>query len=103
MVSTVLQLYVFFTFGAAPLVVSLIDGIYQGATALLQVTGGVLADRFRRHKDVASVGYGISALCKLSLAIGAGAVGAVAGVIEADLVAFCRDLLDRGLLDAADT
>ena len=25
------------------------------------------------------------------------------GAIEADLVAFCRDLLDRGLLDAADT
>jgi hypothetical protein len=33
MVSTVLPLYVFFRFGAAPLVVSLIDGIYQGATA----------------------------------------------------------------------
>ena len=25
------------------------------------------------------------------------------GAIEADLVAFCRDLLDRGLLEAADT
>ena len=84
MVSTVLPLYVFFTFGAAPLVVSLIDGIYQGATALLQVTGGVIADRFRRHKDVASVGYGISALCKLGLAIGAGAVGAVAALVVVD-------------------
>lgn len=34
-VSTGLPLYVLFTFGAAPLVVRLIDGIYQGATALL--------------------------------------------------------------------
>ncbi len=84
MVSTVLPLYVFFTFGAAPLVVSLIDGIYQGATALLQVAGGVIADRFRRHKDVASVGYGISAICKLGLAIGAGAVGAVAALVVVD-------------------
>ena len=25
------------------------------------------------------------------------------GAIEADLLAFCRDLLDRGLLEAADT
>jgi MFS family permease len=84
MVSTVLPLYVFFTFGAAPLVVSLIDGIYQGATALLQVAGGVIADRFHRHKDVASVGYGISALCKIGLAIGVGAVGAVAALVVVD-------------------
>jgi MFS family permease len=84
MVSTVLPLYVFFTFGAAPLVVSLIDGIYQGATALLQVFGGVIADRFNKHKDVASVGYGISAVCKLGLAIGAGAVGAVAALVVVD-------------------
>lgn len=84
MVSTVLPLYVFFTFGAAPLVVSLIDGIYQGATALLQIFGGVLADRFNKHKDVASVGYGISAVCKLGLAIGAGAVGAVAALVVID-------------------
>src|SRR5690348_13227726 len=53
MVSTVLPLYVFFAFGAAPLVVSLIDGIYQGATALLQVGGGLAADRWRKHKEVA--------------------------------------------------
>ena len=30
-------------------------------------------------------------------------VGQDPGAIEADLVAFCRDLLDRGLLEAADT
>ena len=84
MVSTVLPLYVFFTFGAAPLVVSLIDGIYQGATALLQIAGGLIADRFNKHKDVASVGYAISAVCKLGLAIGAGAVGAVAALVVVD-------------------
>ncbi len=84
MVSTVLPLYVFFAFGAAPLVVGLIDGIYQGATAILGVGGGVIADRFRRHKDVAATGYGISAVCKLGLAVGAGAVGAVAALVVID-------------------
>jgi hypothetical protein len=73
MVTTVLPLYVFFAFGAAPLVVSVIDGLYQGATALLQVVGGLVADRSRRHKEVAAAGYGISAVCKLGLVLAGGA------------------------------
>ncbi|HEY1360489.1 MAG TPA: MFS transporter [Thermoleophilaceae bacterium] len=84
MVTTVLPLYVFFALGASPLQVSLVDGLYQGATAILRVAGGFVADRWRRHKEVAAVGYGISAVCKLGLFALGGALGAVASIIVVD-------------------
>jgi MFS family permease len=59
-----------------------LDGLYTGATALTRLVGGYLADRFRRRKTVALVGYGLSAVSKLGLlgtssAVGIGAVIAV--------------------------
>ena len=84
MVSTVLPLYVFFSFGAAPLVVSLIDGIYQGASAILQVAGGVIADGSAATRTSPPSATASPAVCKLGLAIGAGAIGAVAAIVVVD-------------------
>ena len=53
--------------GRAPLQFGIVDGIYQGATALVRLLAGVAADRRRRHKPVAVAGYAISAVCKLAL------------------------------------
>ena len=60
-----------------------LDGLYTGATALTRLAGGYLADRFRRRKVVALVGYGLSAVSKLGLLGVSSAVG-IGAVIAAD-------------------
>ncbi|WP_197537270.1 MFS transporter [Frankia alni] len=82
MVTAVLPLYLVTGLGLSPLGFGLLDGIYNGASALVRLVGGHLADRGRRHKAMAALGYGLSALCKPALLIahslaGIGAVLAV--------------------------
>src|SRR3954452_698752 len=69
MVSAILPLYLVATLGFSPLQYGLVDGIYQGASALVRLAAGFLGDRFRRHKLTTSIGYGLSAVCKLGLAL----------------------------------
>ncbi|WP_044366299.1 MFS transporter [Streptomyces natalensis] len=65
MVTAVLPLYVVAALGLSPLGFGLLDGINNGVGALVRLVGGHLADRGgRRHKVVAGLGYGLSALCK---------------------------------------
>ncbi|MGX1366140.1 MFS family permease [Streptomyces canus] len=65
MVTAVLPLYVVVGLGLSPLGFGLLDGINNGVGALVRLAGGHLADRGgRRHKAVAGLGYGLSALCK---------------------------------------
>jgi MFS family permease len=71
MVATILPLYLVFNLGLSPLQFGVVDGVYQGAAALVRVAGGFVGDRWQRHKEVAAVGYGLSAICKLAfLAVG---------------------------------
>jgi MFS family permease len=84
MVTAILPIYLVFALGASPLQFGAIDGIYQGATALLRLGGGFVADRWRRYKDVAAAGYGISAACKAALVAFGGSVSAVGGIVLAD-------------------
>jgi MFS family permease len=68
MVNSVLPLYLVLHRHMSPLQYGIIDGLYNGfAIALLSLTAGLLADRWRRQKEVAAVGYGLSAICKLAL------------------------------------
>ncbi|MFI6661777.1 MFS transporter [Streptomyces sp. NPDC050523] len=65
MVTAVLPLYLVAGLGLSPLGFGLLDGIYNGFSALVRLVGGHLADRGGgRHKWVAGFGYGLSALCK---------------------------------------
>ncbi|WP_141207840.1 MFS transporter [Streptomyces griseorubiginosus] len=65
MVTAVLPLYVVAGLGLSPLGFGLLDGINNGVGALVRLAGGHLADRGgRRHRLVAGLGYGLSALCK---------------------------------------
>lgn len=65
MVTAVLPLYLVAGLGLSPLGFGLLDGVYNGFSALVRLAGGHLADRGGgRHKWVAGIGYGISALCK---------------------------------------
>jgi MFS family permease len=67
MVATILPLYLVYTLGFTPLQYGVVDGLQQGAAALVRIAGGFLADRTRRHKEVAALGYGISGLSRLGL------------------------------------
>ncbi len=69
MVSAVLPLYLLTGLGLSPLGFGLLDGIQNGFSAVVRLAGGHLADRrgrdgTPRHKAVAAVGYGLSALSK---------------------------------------
>jgi MFS family permease len=84
MVATVLPLYLVYSVGLTPLQFGVVDGIYQGGAVLVRVASGFFADRTRRHKEVALVGYGLSALCRPLLIAFGSAWGALAAVVFLD-------------------
>jgi MFS family permease len=86
MVATVLPLYLVYIGGFSPLAFGLIDGIYQGATAIAGLGSAFVGDRLRRHKAVAATGYGLSAVCKLALALVGTALSAIGAVVLIDRI-----------------
>jgi MFS family permease len=84
MVAAILPIYLVFALGASPLQFGIVDGIYQGVSALVRLASGFLADRWRRHKEVAAVGYGLSAACKAGLVAVGGSVAAIGGIVLVD-------------------
>jgi MFS family permease len=64
MITAVLPLYLVAGLGLSPLGFGLLDGVYNGFSAVVRLAGGHLADRRGRHKTVAAIGYGLSAVCK---------------------------------------
>jgi MFS family permease len=84
MVSAILPIYLVFALGASPLQYGIVDGIYQGATALVRLGSGFVADRWRRHKEVAASGYGLSTACKAALVAFGGTVSGVAAIVLVD-------------------
>jgi MFS family permease len=86
MVAAILPLYLVFGLGLSPFQFGVIDGLYQGITALVRVGGGLAGDRWRRHKEVAAFGYGISALCKLGYLAAGSALGSISSIVVADRV-----------------
>lgn len=84
MVTAVLPVYLVLGLHLSPAVYGVIDGTYTGATALLRLAGGYLADLVRRRKLIAGLGYGLSAVAKLGLLTAGNAVGAIGAAIAAD-------------------
>jgi MFS family permease len=84
MVVAVLPLYLASVGGFSPLAFGVIDGIYNGAVALVGLASGFIGDRTKRHKEVAATGYGLSALCKLLLMTVGTAVSAIGAVVLLD-------------------
>ncbi|MFB6823909.1 MFS transporter [Streptomyces virginiae] len=83
MVTAVLPLYLMAGLGMSPLAFGALDGLHQGATAVLRLAGGRIADRTRRHKLVAGTGYALSAACKAAL-LAVTTPWSVAAVLAAD-------------------
>jgi hypothetical protein len=84
MVSAVLPLYLVVGLGLGPVAYGLVDGLYTGATALLRLVGGYVADRVRRRKLVAGLGYGISAVAKAGLLAAGPSLPGISAAIVAD-------------------
>jgi MFS family permease len=86
MVASVLPLYLVVQLGLSPLAFGAIDGLSHAITAISRWSGGLLADRWRRHKEIAVLGYGVSAICRLAL-LGAGShVPALGAVVATDRI-----------------
>ncbi|GAA0364959.1 MFS transporter [Streptomyces blastmyceticus] len=84
MVTAVLPLYLVAGLGLSPLGFGLLDGVYNGVSALVRLVGGRVSDRGGgSHKTVAAVGYGLSALCK-PLLLMAHSVPLIGAVLAAD-------------------
>lgn len=76
MITAFLPVYLLFTLQLNYVQFGILDGLYTGATAVLRLVGGHVADRLHRPKSVAAVGYGLSAATKLAFPlVGASAAG----------------------------
>jgi MFS family permease len=84
MVASILPLYLLFDLHLSPAAFGVIDGLYQGAAALVRIFGGFAADRTRRHKEVALAGYGLSAVARLGLLVVGNVWTLIAGVVMVD-------------------
>ncbi|TDD57991.1 MFS transporter [Kribbella antibiotica] len=84
MVTAILPLYLVFGLGLNPLQFGLLDGLYAGATAVLRLVGGHVADRWQRLKAVAGIGYGVSAVAKLGFLAAGSSVPAIGAVLAID-------------------
>ena len=79
-------MYLVLQLGISPVAFGLIDGLYQGTAALVRILGGVLADRSRKYKELAAVGYGVSAACRLLIIAAGAAWTTIAGVVAIDRI-----------------
>jgi MFS family permease len=86
MVTAVLPLYLVFGLHLSPLVFGVVDGMYSGATALVRLLGGFVADRTRRHKEVAVAGYALSTMTRLGMLLVGSVWTALAALVLLDRV-----------------
>lgn len=84
MISSMLPVYLFVHLQLSPVQFGLIDGLYQGVTAVARLASGIVADRWRRYKLVATIGYALSAVCKLGLLATGSTWSVFAAVLSAD-------------------
>ncbi|MFB7552552.1 MFS transporter [Streptomyces sp. NPDC056154] len=86
MVTAVLPLYLVLGLGLSPLQFGVLDGLFNGAAAVVRLLGGHAADRGRRHKRVAGAGYALSACSRLGLLLAGGATAGIAAALAADRI-----------------
>ena len=86
MVTATLPLYLLLTLRLAPMQFGLIDGINQGASVLVRSASGLIADRWRRAKEVATAGYAFSAICRIGLLLVGRSWLGLSGVVLLDRI-----------------
>jgi len=86
MVTGILPLYLLLNLRFSPFQVGVTDGLYQGASVLARMLTGWIADRWRRPKEVAGVGYGLSAFSKLGFLIAGSHWSGISAVVLSDRI-----------------
>lgn len=84
-VTAILPLYLTAVLGLSTIAYGVVDGLYQGVSALVRIAGGWAADRSEHPKWVAFVGYALSCVARLGLLFATG-LGTVTAVITADRI-----------------
>ena len=102
MVNAVLPVFLILAVGLTPLQYGVVDGLYQGATVLVRIVGGYLADRWRRPKLICGLGYGLSAVTKLGM-LGVGSVASGSLVLSVDRAGKGLRTAPRDAIIAAST
>lgn len=84
-VTSVLPVYLFNYLRLSPVQFGAVDAVYNGlSVALIAIAVGIAADRTRRHKMAAAVGYSLSAFCKLLLIAAGGTWAGIVAVVGLD-------------------
>lgn len=84
-VAAILPLYVTAALGLTTIAYGFIDGLMQGASALVRIAGGWAADRGDHPKWVAVAGYGLSMVTRAGLLIASG-FAAITALVAIDRV-----------------
>lgn len=84
MITAIFGYYLLIYLKVSTIAVGALDGLYSAVPALLALSAGYLADRYRRRKLLAGFGYGLSALSKLGFPLVGASVGGLGLVQGAD-------------------
>jgi MFS family permease len=103
MVAAVLPLYLTAELGLSLMAYGVVDGVYQGVSALVRIFGGYLNDRSNHPKWIAAAGYGASAISRIAL-VPAHGLAAITSVITLDRLGkgFRTAPRDALIADASD-
>jgi MFS family permease len=84
-VAAILPLYITGFLGLSAIAFGILDGINQGASAIVRIAAGYASDRIGRPKGVAVAGYGLSMVARAGLVF-AGGFWALTAVVTADRI-----------------
>jgi MFS family permease len=82
MVYPLIPIYLITVFGATPAIVGVIEGIAESLASILKVFSGYLADKYRKKKPIAFIGYAAGLVYKLALVV----AGSWHGVLAARVI-----------------
>ncbi len=94
MVAAILPVYLFSVLQLSALQVGFLDGLYQGGAALVRVAFAYWADKYRAAKRMAVIGYAMSTVAKVLLAVSA------AGGLLFVLLSLLLDRIGKGIRSA---
>ncbi|MCR1161111.1 MFS transporter [Paenarthrobacter sp. UW852] len=84
-VTAILPLYVTGFLGLSTIAFGFIDGINQGASAIVRIAAGWAADRSGHPKRIALAGYGLSMVARIGFLL-AGGFWAIAAIVTGDRI-----------------
>lgn len=84
MVASILPMYLIYAVGLTPQQFGFVDGLSHGLASIARLSSGWVSDRWQRMREVAAVGYAVSAASRLGLYFSAGAWGLVSSAVVVD-------------------